>query len=239
MRPRLYLPDAAPARCFQLNTAQSRHLIKVLRLKSGEAVEIFDGIGHAYPARIIDDDKSRVTVQTAASALPPAPADGGPCVHIGQAVCAAAKMDWAVEKMTELGMASLTPLISDNGKPPPSAAQLARWRRLIIAAAEQCGRNRLPPLASPQPPRQWQPAAVRILLSPGASRSLFSIVSALPADSAIALAIGSESGLSSAEETQLVAAGFQSAHLGARILRAETAGLAALALIQQCPAVRR
>ena len=227
MRARLHLPAAAAAHRYTLDAAQSRHLIKVLRLRRGAAVEVFDGEGSAFAAAIVDDDRNAAVLETT-TALPRSPADAGRVVHIGQVVCAAAKMDWAVEKMTELGAASITPLISENGKTPVNERQLQRWRRLTIAACTQCGRNKLPAILPPQAVAEWQPEGRRILLTPRAAQPLAAVAAGTEA---LALAIGGESGFSAQEEEILVDFGFQPAHLGARILRSETAGMAALAVL--------
>ena len=145
-------------------------------------------------------------------------------------MCAPAKMDWAVEKMTELGAASITPLLSDNGKAAADARQMQRWQRLVIAACEQCGRNRLPLLHPPQRVLAWQAAGERILMTPRAAQPL---TAAVPdAGVALSLAVGAESGFSGEEAEGWIAAGWRPAHLGARILRSETAALAALAMLQ-------
>ena len=184
------------------------------------------------------DGRTAATDAAAAdAATAAAAADSGREVHIGQGICAPAKMDWAVEKMTELGATSITPLLGEKGKYDSGARQLQRWQRLIIAACEQCGRNRLPLLHPPQSVLEWRgDAEKRIVLTPRGAQPLAAVLSmgamkntALPP---LSLAVGGESGFSRDEEEGLIAAGFVPATLGARILRSETAALAALALLQ-------
>lgn len=230
MLARVYLPTAAAECRFTLNAAQSRHLIKVLRLRNGAECAVFDGKGACYRARIVHEDKDAAVLHTGA-ALPPSPADAGRTIHIGQVVCTTAKMDWAVEKMTELGATTLTLLSSENSRVPAGERQMQRWQRLMVAACAQCGRNTVPALLLPQPAAQWQPPAQRIVLTPCAAHPLAEVAAKEEA-TAIALAVGGESGFSVREEEALLAGGFQAAHLGARILRSETAALTALALLQ-------
>lgn len=225
--PRLYHPESAAHTELTLSESQSRHIVKVLRMKTGEKLEIFDGNGRAYDATIADNHKQRTRIHLTA-ARPPSPADGGKKIHIGQLICAPAKMDWAIEKMTELGVTAITPLHAAE-RNATARANVPRWHRLAIAACEQCGRNRLPILNSPIAATDWHPDEHRIILTPRARHSLPKLASAIPPP--IALAIGNESGFDTKTESQLIAAGFQPAHLGHRILRTETAGLAALAVL--------
>ena len=230
MIPRLYLPAAAAESSFSLSDSQSRYLLKVLRMRCGDALIIFDGEGSAYHAEIASTDKKK-TVITATTALPaPAPADIGRQLHIGQMICAPAKMDWAIEKMTELGVTIIAPLYSHNKKHQPEEKLQQRWRRLAAAACAQCGRNRLPVLLPCQPVTAWQPPAHcrRVLLTPNAEQALAGF---RDSPVAIAVAVGGESGFTMDEERHFIDTGFEPAHLGTRVLRSETAAMAALALL--------
>ena len=239
MIPRIYLPAAAANSDAALSTAQSRHLFTVLRLSQNSAVVVFDGKGNSYSATLTTASKQSAVLRIT-DTLPPSPADVGLQVHVGQLMCAPAKMDWAVEKMTELGCAEITPLYGEKTRYQAAEKQRARWQRLIIAATEQCGRATLPNIGKAKQLREWCTAlpadGLRLVLSPRAEFSLMQLLQQqTPAtvDKPITIVCGGESGISPAEEANLQANNFYPAHLGARILRAETAALAALAIIGQ------
>lgn len=235
MTPLVYLPEAAANGEFAVDAAKSRHLSLVLRLAEGAQVIVFDGGGNRYPATLLGG-RQTPRLRTG-ERLPPQAADGGEKIFVGQAICAASKMDWAVEKMTELGCAGITPLISEKTRNSAAARQLDRWRRLTISACEQCGRAVVPVVSAATALDDWlspPPAAgLRVLLSPHATTSLATVLRrrGVTGDG-IVLACGAEGGFSADEERRIIASGFVAAHLGPRILRAETAALAALAVIQ-------
>jgi 16S rRNA (uracil1498-N3)-methyltransferase len=158
-------------------------------------------------------------------------------VTLVQAVSSSEKMDFTIQKAVELGVAAIQPVLSEKSVVRLSAEReekkLARWRRVAIAACEQCGRNRLPELREAMSVEAYSrapgPAALRLLLSPGGSPGLMNIRGKI--EHAIALAVGPEAGFSDAEERLLQRAGFVPVRLGPRILRTETAALAALAAL--------
>ena len=238
MTPRVYLPQARAFALLALPPPKARHLQTVLRLPQGAKAEAFDGAGNAYAATLQYAGKGQAALQLG-EALPPKAQDAGARVVAGQFLCAPAKMDWAVEKMTELGCAQICPLVGGRGRPQKaSPAALARWRRLAQAAAEQCGRASVPPVEEPLKPAAWlqtlPPAASapRFALLPQAAAPLASLA-AKAAGGQIVIACGNESGFAAQEEDLLLQNGFAPASLGARVLRAETAALAALAIISQ------
>jgi 16S rRNA (uracil1498-N3)-methyltransferase len=146
------------------------------------------------------------------------------------------RMDWLVEKATELGVASIQPLATAHGVLRLSGERAekkrAHWEAIAVAACEQCGRNRVPVIHPVQPFAAWveaqaEPGAVRLILS--LAEGTRGIASVQAADNAGALVLsGPEGGLSATEEQQAIARGFAPVTLGARVLRAETAALAAL-----------
>ena len=243
---RIYLPDLVAAARFSkpgeptiatLDPAKSHHLIRVLRKKERDIVHIFDGFGCAYSAVIIDVNARACVLRVdrlIAEVIDPVT----PEIHIGHALCAAAKMDWLVEKCTELGMHSFTPLASEKSQAKQvSARQQGRWRRLMVSACEQSGRNWLPLLHPLQKLADYAAATPtptktkRILLSPSATTPLQKIIPRPSALAQIYLLIGPESGFAAGEEQALTQLGFQPATLNAATLRAETACLTALALL--------
>ncbi|WOV91828.1 MAG: 16S rRNA (uracil(1498)-N(3))-methyltransferase [Candidatus Zeuxoniibacter abyssi] len=233
MRARVYLPTVKTNQEEQLNAEQSRYLCRVLRLQNGAAVEVFNGRGGVYEAQIISHNKDEVRLAITKK-LPAKAEDNGVAVCIGQAICTAAKMDWAVEKMTELGATQIAPLFTDNTD--KRGGNEKRWRRLAIAAATQCGRAAVPEILSAQPLSDWLNTACKapqkILLSPRGEKPLAAV---FRRNTDATLLVGPESGLSQKEETLAQEAGFVAVHLGSRTLRTETAALTALAIIGSLP----
>ena len=232
MIPRLYLPEVIDGALCRLSAAQSRYLLRVLRLSVGDDARVFDGAGQEYDGRIEMADKRGAFVRIGRR-LPPSLADADLRVEIAQAICAPPKMDWAVEKMTELGAAVIVPLITAHAESPRHAA-LERWQRLAVAACAQCGRAKMPHFSAPTLltdflSTQTDEESQKILLTPRADCHLSAICKKT---GRIIFMVGPEAGLSAAEEQVAMAAGFTAAHLGARILRAETAALVALAMTQ-------
>ena len=159
---------------------------------------------------------------------------------LAQGIAGGDKMDWLIEKAVELGVTGIAPIIGERGVVRLSGERAlkrqAHWQALTRAACEQCGRNRVPEVASPRNLDAWLadlPAAsegeLRLLLSPRAEVSFAS----LPADPTgpVTLLIGPEAGFSPAEEDTIVGAGFSALGLGPRVLRTETAGIAVLAAL--------
>jgi len=218
----------------ELPEEAARHA-QVLRLRAGEPAVLFNGRGGEYAARIADCERSRMRVQvgvwTATEREAPL------AVTLVQGVSSGEKMDFTIQKATELGAAAIQPLLGEKSVVRLSAARaqakLAHWRRIAVAACEQCGRNRLPEIAMPMSvteySRQAPGAGLRLLLSPDATRGMREAVAG--AISALAVAAGPEGGFSPGEEALLVAVGFAPVRLGPRVMRTETAALAALAAI--------
>ena len=235
MIPRLHFPGAnpefaEPGREESFTPEQSRRLFRVLRMRAGDAITLFDGQGGEFAAEIVslgpDSGAARIV-----SRRPPAPADSGIRIRVGQGLCAPSKMDWAVEKMTELGALEIVPL--RTAKTAASARFSAeRAGRLAVAACEQCGRARVPRIGALANLREFLsrpfPDSRRILLSPRAGDSLESALDDI-GEAEAALLCGPESGFTLEEETEAESRGWIPASLGPRILRAETAALAALA----------
>jgi len=156
-------------------------------------------------------------------------------IHLGQGLSRGERMDWVIQKATELGASQITPIMTERCEVQLKGARcekrLSHWRQIAISACEQCGRSYLPQINPPQPLNSWLAetyADLKLVLSPQASSALDN---ANP--SSLALLIGAEGGLTVDEVEQAQAAGFQSLQLGPRILRTETAAVAALAVAQQ------
>ena len=234
MIPRLHFPGAGLGQGGEFTPEQARRLFRVLRMRCGDSVILFDGKGNEFAAEIEslgpDSGAARIVSQ-----LPQPAADPHIRARIGQALCAPNKMDWAVEKMTELGAAQITPLLT--AKTAPTKFSVARANRLAIAACEQCGRAHAPDIREAERLSDFLSHsfadARKILLSPKADDSLAEVLADAKGGGGLEVVFlsGPESGFTSAEETQTRSAGYVSAHLGPRILRAETAALTALAIL--------
>ena len=210
------------------------HLLRVLRLRLGDECVLFNGDGHDYRARITALGKREAT----AAVMDAAPVENESPLRITllQGIARGEKMDWILQKATELGIARIVPVTSERSEVKLDAQRadkrLAHWRGIVVAACEQSGRARLPEVAAPQ---ALAAAAVLrdgpgFLLDPFAEASLTS----LPGDPPLActIAIGPEGGWSPRDRSQLVEAGFAGLRLGPRVLRTETAGIAAIAVLQ-------
>jgi 16S rRNA (uracil1498-N3)-methyltransferase len=222
----------------------ARH-VQVLRLQPGDAITLFNGQGGEFEARI--ERMGRSDVQVMIHAHRAVERETRRAVHLVMGMPANERMDWLVEKATELGAAGITPLMADRSvlrlKGERADKKLAHWRGVAMAACEQCGRNRLPLMQEVAAFGDWvaalpapAAAAPRLLLSLRAdaqplAQALASVDKAAP----VTLLSGPEGGLSTAEEDAALARGFVPVTLGARTLRAETAPLACLALLTQEP----
>ena len=212
------------------------HLTRVLRLGVGSAVTLFDGTGGEYAARI--ESLAKGALHFAVGAHDATERESPLAVTLAQGVARGERMDWVIQKATELGVRSVVPLITERTVVRLDERQADKksqhWRGIMISACEQCGRNRLPDLAAPVALREFlaRPSLegeLRLLLSPaGALR-----IPTVTPRSKITLLIGPEGGLTAEERSAAVAREFLQVRLGPRILRTETAAIAALAALQQ------
>jgi 16S rRNA (uracil1498-N3)-methyltransferase len=233
--PRFYCPQPLSAGAtIDLPDTIVRHL-QVLRLAPGDAFELFNGDGGAWRATLAFIDKKRAGATL--GAFDASDAELPFRVTLAQGLPEGGKMDWIVEKAVELGVAAIAPLAAQRSVVKLSGERLekrlAHWQGVVAAASEQCGRNRLAQVAPVADFTRWvaQPdAARRILLSPRASQSLASWAGATPAHE-VCLMIGPEGGWSEQEEAAALAHGALALSMGPRVLRTETAGLAALAAL--------
>ena len=233
--PRFYVPQTFVAgEVLRLPENVCRH-IQVLRLQAGAPLALFDGQGQAAAAELLEIGRkqalARVDKLLAESRESPL------AVTLIQAVSASEKMDFAVQKGTELGVKRIVPAVSTRSNVRLSGERaekkVRRWQEIAISACEQCRRNEVPPVAPIADLPQVLAAlpadsGARLLLSPRGGVPLRSLP---PAQSAVLL-IGPEGGLTAEEEDLARSHGFQAVQLGARVLRTETAALAALAAMQ-------
>ncbi len=260
--PRFYCPiPLTPGQLLDLPTNAARH-VQVLRLQPGGLITLFNGQsepnGGEFEATITRMGRNDVQVQVRTHNV--VEREAACAVHLVLSMPANERMDWLVEKATELGVASIQPLMSERSvlrlSGERAAKKVAHWQSIAVAACEQSGRNQVPPVHAVMTLVDWlrtssngllassttQAQDVRLLLSlQGKPRTLrelsarkvtiaLSPVEASQASSFTFLS-GPEGGLSAAEEAAALAAGFTPVTLGPRVLRAETAPLAALAAL--------
>jgi 16S rRNA (uracil1498-N3)-methyltransferase len=232
-----------PGASFTLPDHAARH-VQVLRLQPGGRITLFNGQAEggstegAFEATI--ERMGRSDVDVVVGDFHPSACEAARPVHIALGMPANERMDWLVEKATELGVASIQPLMTERSvlrlKGERADKKRAHWQGVAIAACEQCGRNRLPLIHAPMDLADWlrQPGAggaARWLLSLRSGSAGLAAAAAAAGDGTtpVTFLAGPEGGLGAAEEEAALAAGFQPVTLGSRVLRSETAPLAALA----------
>ncbi len=235
--PRFYCPPPLPSGgSFDLPPDAAHHASRVLRLRAGDPVQIFDGLGNERRGTIAESGGKRVVVDNI---------DAVHCdresplkIVLAQALSSSEKMDWVIQKATELGAAEIQPIDTERSVAKLSAERAAKrlehWQQVAISACEQCGRNTLPQIHAPQDIMAWlqkmrDVADTKFILLPQGASALHA--QAQP-QGRIALLIGAEGGFTQAESDTALRCGFVPVRLGARVLRTETAAIAGLAALQ-------
>ncbi|TLY94764.1 MAG: 16S rRNA (uracil(1498)-N(3))-methyltransferase [Gammaproteobacteria bacterium] len=218
-----------------LTDSAARHLTRVLRLRPGQALTLFNGGGGEYAATIeaVHGEKVEVAVGEAQAIERESPLS----LTLAQGVSRGERMDFVVQKATELGASSIVPLLTERSvvrlSAPQAARKLEHWRAIAVSACEQSGRNRLPKVLSLIPLADFltqSGSGSRLLLSPTGSTRIQDVPTPV---SSVTVLIGPEGGLADAEQSAALAAGFTAVRLGPRILRTETAAIAALTVLQR------
>lgn len=238
--PRIFIDgEISPGTLALLDEAASRHIAGALRLRAGAPVTLFDGRGGEYPAQVERVDRKSVAVRILgfeqADKETPLP------VALGLAVSRGDRMDYAVQKSTELGVSEIYPLVTERTEVRVQGERREKkrlhWQQIAVSACEQCGRNRIPVVHGIQPLGAWLENLARadgagtdcrLVLHPHSAAGL----NELPQPRSVSLLVGPEGGLSEAEIDAARAASFHPMCLGPRILRTETAPVAALAIVQ-------
>ncbi|MFH7321631.1 16S rRNA (uracil(1498)-N(3))-methyltransferase [Desulfurivibrio sp. D14AmB] len=228
-------PEAIQGDQAVLGGGDAHHLLHVLRLKSGEEVELFSGDGLVHRARIEGGDRDRVQLRLlSTSDTPP----GNLAIHLAQAMLKGKKMDLVVQKCTELGVVAIHPYLSTHTKiAAPEPGKIERWQRIILESCKQCNQpwppTCLPARSFDQILSQTGTHDLRLICwEQAAAPPLRHVVEGLAKPASILVMIGPEGGFSSDEVNQARAAGFLPVGLGRRVLRAETAAIATIALLQ-------
>lgn len=221
---------------LQLDADQVRYLSRVLRLRVGDSVVVFDGLGSEYSASITSLGKSNATLLVDEKTV--ATTESDLKVHLVQGVSRGERMDFVVQKATELGVKRITPVLTEFGvvKLDAKRAEKRRehWQKVAASACEQCGRVRLPLIDVPLPLKHWfgnkaERVDTELILKPGAPTPLTRIEAP---KTKVCVLIGPEGGFSDGEFEDAAIAGFRAVSLGPRVLRTETAAVATLAVLQ-------
>ncbi len=216
-----------------LSDEVAHHVIHVLRLKVNAELILFDGSGHEYLAMIVNIHKKNVEVLIQQQQI--INRESPLHLHLGQAISRGERMDYTIQKATELGVTSITPLLTErcNVKLTPERWQKRQlhWQMIAINACQQCGRNVVPIIHPAIALQDWlalPQSSVKLLLDPIAKNDFASI----PSTNEISLLIGNEGGLTSAEMDKAIQQGFIALQLGPRVLRTETAAVVAMSILQ-------
>ncbi len=231
---RIYTDQAlSTGQSIVLSPDAAKHLIKVLRRQVGDEVVLFNGDGLNYSGELTEiSSKAHCEIQL--KEAEPSAVESPIGVHLIQAIARGERMDWVIQKAVELGVREITPVFSERVgvklDPARATQRQKRWQTIVLSACEQSGRATIPQVHAPMALTDWRPRpeGSAFFLDPQASNRL--IDQAQP--STCELVVGPEGGLSPAECEDLSRQGLTGIRLGARVLRTETAGVAALAAIQ-------
>ena len=234
--PRFYCPTPlATGLPLSLPAGAARH-VQVLRLQPGDVITLFNGEGGEFDATVTRMGRSDVEVEVGTHRT--VEREATRAVHLLAGITANERMDWLVEKATELGVASITPLVAERSvlklKGERAEKKLAHWQGVAVSAAEQCGRNRVPVIHPAVTLAEWvkkAEAGERWVLSLSEGTRPLSQMHSPQALTPVTVLSGPEGGLSPGEESAALTAGFAPITLGPRVLRAETAPLAVLAVL--------
>ena len=230
---RIYHPDLGgrAGDVVRLGATEAHHVHRVLRLRSGTRVRVFDGRGREREAELVvsegDDVVARLAGDVSARCEPSLE------VSLFPALCKPERMEWLLQKVTEIGVSRVHPFpAARSATSPPTSNRLLRWRRIVLEACTQSGRTRLPLLEIREElPFPGSPGPLALLFEPGPGvEPLAAVCPSVPPDS-VWLAVGPESGFSAEETSGWAASGWLRVGLGPRTLRTETAALVALALV--------
>lgn len=216
-----------------LDKSATLHVMTVLRLKAKDKIILFNGDGHEYPADLIETRHHHITVLIQDKILKNN--ESSLILHLGQVISKAERMDYTLQKATELGVSQITPLFSTrcdlHFKGEREEKKMAHWQKVLISACEQCGRNRVPNLLAIQKFKDWVKAAdmqTKLFLDHRAEKNLKEV----PIQGSVGIIVGPEGGFTFEEKHYAEEEGFVAVKLGPRVLRTETAGIAAITLVQ-------
>jgi 16S rRNA (uracil1498-N3)-methyltransferase len=233
--PRIYVEQALQSGLtLALGQDASHHISRVLRMRVGQRIWLFNGLGGSYLAEISVIRKRQVDVIL--SMFNDEQQESNLQITLAQGISRAQHMDYTLQKAVELGVSRIVPVITEFSNvqfdPQRKEKKLLHWRKIIISACEQCGRNILPEILAPKPLTDWlqmDSNTLKLLLHPGAGQRLSALQNL---DESLVLLSGPEGGFSPPEVEQIIASGYLSVALGPRVLRTETAAAAAISACQ-------
>jgi len=235
--PRFYCPPPLPTSgSFDLPPDAAHHAARVLRLREGELVELFDGNGNECRGQIAEISGKHVVVRNIAATN----SNRETSLHVvlAQALVSSEKIDWVIQKATELGVTGIQLLNTDRSvarlTPERTAKRIEHWQQVAISACEQCGRNVLPQILAPLDIMVWlqhirESQDTKLILLPEGTQSLHTQTKP---QGRVVLLIGAEGGFTQAESDSALHCGFTAIRMGTRVLRTETAAIAGLAALQ-------
>ncbi len=219
------LDPSAPE--IRLGDDEAHHVARVLRLRTGDRVGIFDGAGNEWDAVLVEVDGRRVVARLGGPRLDPVEPDLE--VSLFQSLCRADRFEWVLQKGTEIGVGTFRPVIAAGSeRVRPSDNRRARWERIVVEACKQSGRRRIPAIEEPIPVGEARPSGAGWVLDGPSAPPLAAALGERPAS--VSILVGPESGLSGDEIGLLGDRGWIRVSLGPRVLRTETAGAVATAL---------
>lgn len=235
--PRIYIDQPLrPGAGILLPEQAGEHVARVLRLERGHPLIVFNGDGREFDAELASLAKRAVTAEIIG--VREVDREAPLKLTLAQGIARGEKMDWILQKATELGVTRIVPLVTDRTEvkldEERAERRMLHWQSVIAGACEQSGRTRLPELEPPQKLDRWlgtlgDSSALRIALIPGGETSVRDLASL---ENGALLVVGPEGGLSDHDASLLQQCGFKGLRLGPRVLRTETAGLAAIAALQ-------
>lgn len=234
--PRIFHPEPLANQPFcVLSDDAANHVGRVLRMQAGEPIVLFDGSNHLFHATLKSVEKKQIVAEIGRSELDDR--ESPLAIHLGQVISRGERMEFTIQKSVELGVKVITPLWSERCgvklNDERQDKKLQQWQKIAIAACEQCGRNVIPEIRPIMKLSDWcqeQDGSLKLNLHPRATKTIREL-EAIPA-AGVRLLIGSEGGLSAEEIAMTETAGFTEVLLGKRILRTETASLAAITALQ-------
>ncbi len=233
--PRLFVDiELRPGMSLELPAASVRHAAQVLRLRSGDPVRLFNGLGGEFTAQIDTFNKMRLSARIGEHY--PIERESPLRIVLGQGISRGERMDYTIQKAVELGVQRIVPLSTERSMVKLDAERAAKrhahWHNVILSASEQCGRNTIAELGEVTALQTWLEDAsqplTRVVLRGDAGTSL----NAISVNNSAVLLAGPEGGLATTEWAAAEAAGFHSVSLGPRVLRTETAAVAAISALQ-------
>ena len=226
---RAFLPSAATGARADLDPEESHHVARVLRARTGDGLSVFDGRGGEWEATVEAVTGDRVTVRVGAPVEDPVEPPLRVVLH--QALVRSEKLEWVLQKGTEVGIASFRLIPTERGEQAPSPAKLARLERITLEACKQSGRRRVPDVVLEAPSSRPDVGVAALVLDTSVEASPLASALGGPPPAEVWIAVGPEGGWTAEELAARVALGWRPVSLGPRTLRTETAGAVAAAIV--------